>query len=174
MVVYVADIHAPDLVPSRALERHLFLLFRTPLRLLETVEPTVYSEDPAAGARAEVDSYLLQRRRDAELSKLGVLLQLPYLVHRPKVHLARAPARLVLESRHTLEVPLPQRPVDRGVVGFQVAGDALHVPALGVQRHDGKPTLCGARDLMVGRKAPEHPYGRGISFESPTHRPAVR
>jgi len=113
MVVYVADVHAPDLVPSRGLKRHLFLLLGTPLRLPETVKPAVHGEYAPAGAGTEVDAQLLQSSRDAELPKLGILLQLPYLVHRPKIHLAHAAARLVLESNHPFGDPLPKRPVDR-------------------------------------------------------------
>lgn len=45
---------------------------------------------------------------------------------------------------------------------------------LRVQRHDDKPTVCGARDLVVGRKTPKHPYGRGMRLDGPSHRPPVR
>src|SRR5215212_809560 len=128
-MIYIAEVHAPDLVP--------------PPGLLEAVELAVDGEDASTGARTQVNVQLLQRRRDAKLAELGVLLKLPHLVHRPKVHLAHAFAGLVLQAVYAFGDPLLQRSVDGGATGLQIAGDAFDVPALGVQHHDGQTALFG-------------------------------
>jgi len=106
MVVYVADVHAPDLVPPARLERHYLLLFGTPLWLLEAVELAVYGEDASAGAGTQVDPQPLQRCRDAKFAEFGVFLQLPHLVHGPQVRLACPAAGFVLQTVYTLSDPL--------------------------------------------------------------------
>src|SRR5215216_287380 len=171
---YVAEVHAPDLVPPRGLEGHLLLFFGAQEGLLEAVELAVDGEDASTGARTQVNAQLLQRCRDAKLAELGVLLKLPHLVHRPKVHLAHAFAGLVLQAVYAFGDPLLQRSVDGGAAGLQIAGDAFDVPALGVQRHDGQTALFGLFYLVVGLEAAKHPHGRGPRFEYPSHRPAVR
>src|SRR5215218_11050044 len=95
-MVEVANVHAPYLVPPAGLERHLLLLLGTPLRFFEAVELAVDSEDAPAGAGAEIDPQLRQCRRDAKLPELGVLLELPHLVHRPEVYLVLSTAGFVL------------------------------------------------------------------------------
>src|SRR5215218_2746569 len=175
VMVYVADVHAPDLVPSRGLEGHLFLLFfGSSFGLFQTVELAVCGKYSPACARAEIVSKLRQRHRDPELPEFGVLLELPHLVHSAQVHFSCSTARLVFQTVYAFGNPLLQSPVNRGAVSLQVAGDALYVPALEVQRHDDKPTLGSALYLVVGLEAPEHPYGRGVSFDDSPHRPAIR
>lgn len=125
MLGYVADVHRPIFVPSGGLERHLLLLFGTSLGLLQAVELAVNGEDASAGTGAEVDPYLRQRRRDAERAELGILLELPDLVHRPQVYLADAfgsYAGPVLQPRFPLLDPASEDVVDSPTAGFQVGG----------------------------------------------------
>src|SRR5215212_2911112 len=124
-MVYIAEVHAPDLVPPRGLEGHLLLFFGAPPGLLEAVELAVDGEDASTGARTQVNAQLLQRRRDAKLAELGVLLKLPHLVHRPKVHLAHAFAGLVLQAVYAFGDPLLQRSVDGGAAGLQIVWPLL-------------------------------------------------
>src|SRR5215213_2511841 len=92
----------------------------------------------------------------------------PYLV--PPAGLERhlllllGTAGFVPQAVYVLFDPLLEGSVDGGTAGFEVAGDAFHVPSLGVKRHSGEPALYDALCLMVGLEATEHPYGRGIRF----------
>src|SRR5215212_11937389 len=117
-MVEVANVHAPYLVPSTGLERHLLLLLGTPLRFFEAVELAVDSEDAPAGTGAEVDAQLRQSGGDAELPELRVLLQFSNLVHRPEVYLALSTAGFVLKAVDVLCDPLIQCPVDGWTAGL--------------------------------------------------------
>src|SRR5918995_526907 len=104
---------------------------------------------------------------------LRFLLQFSNLVHRREVYLALCTAGFVLKAVDVLCDPLIQCPVDGGTAGLKVAGDALDVPALGVERHDSEPAFYDVLYLVVGLKAPEHPDGRGVCFEYPPDRASV-
>lgn len=105
---------------------------------------------------------------DAELSRLRVLLQLPHggdgtQVRRP--HATGAGVRLVVQSSDAFGNPATQRGVDRLATRLEVGGDALHVPALGVQADDGQPALGRIGDRVVQRVAAlatgrQHPCGQ--------------
>jgi hypothetical protein len=122
----------------------------------EVVERAVPSQDPTAGAGAELDPQLFERRVDAELSELGIRLETAHRCHGAQVGLVctclRRP-RLVCQSVHALGDPTLQRLVDARPGRLQVAGDALDVPSFKEQAHDGETTLDRVSHLAVRRKA---------------------
>jgi hypothetical protein len=118
-------------VPPGGCERHAFGLAPRPFGLLQAVELAVESENPAAGAGAEVDADLRQGGVDTELAEVGVLLHPPDGVHRGQGHLSHAlgsPAGPVIEALLALLDPPLERSVDGVAVDLEVAGYGLDGP----------------------------------------------
>ena len=164
VVVHVADVRAPVLVPAARGEGHLLLLLHWPLRPLQSVEFTVEGKYSSAGPRAQVYADLGEGGVDAELPEVRVLLEAADRLHGLQRHLphSRWPAvRLVLETRRPFLGPPPEDPIDGGDADAQVAGDGLRAPAFGVQRHHGRTRVPALGYLVVGREAAHEPQGTG-------------
>src|SRR5215216_5434391 len=155
----VADVRAPELVPSACGEGHLPLLLYRSLGLLQPVEGAVGGEDAPAGPRAEVYAYLGERGVDAVLPEVRVLLEPPHRLHRPErhpPHARRTAVRSILQALRSRLGPPPQDPVYCRLVDPHVARDGLRAPAFGVERDDREAPLAAFRDLVVRGEAPTH------------------
>ena len=139
LVVEVAQVDRPVLVPTVGLEGHRLRLVRLALGPAQAIELPIPGQDPPAGAGAQLDPQLHQRGMDPELAQLGVDLELADRVHRRQVGL---PGRVLGASvacppaRDPFLDPALQRRVDRRRGGLQIARDAGDVPALGMQPDD--------------------------------------
>lgn len=94
---------------------------------------------------------------DPELTQLGILLELTDQRDGAQIDLAHAglPSMgLVVKPVDALLHPAPQGRIDPGSVGVQIASDALDIPTLGVQPHDGQAPLGGVVDVQIRRIAP--------------------
>jgi len=168
VVVYVADVRAPELVPPARREGHLPLLLHRPSRLLQAVELAVEGEDAPAGAGAEVDADLRERGVYPELPEVRILLEAPDRLHRLQGDLAdpgRPAVRSVLQAFGSLLGPPLEDPVDGGGADPEVAGDGLDAPAVGVQRDHRRAAVTALGDLVVGREAAHEPKRYGLLRE---------
>jgi hypothetical protein len=113
---------------------------------------------------------------DPELAEVGVLLQAPDGSVGLQVRLSHAASGVgpVVEALDALLYPAPQRPVDGRAGRPEVGGDALDVPAPGVQSHHRHPPLARFAYLVVGREAAHHAQRHRFLGEDALDRSVVR
>jgi hypothetical protein len=108
VVIDVAHVGRPELVPAGGRERHLPLLFGWPPRLVQAVEGAIGGEDASTRPRAQVHADLGESRVDPEGAEVGIALETPDGFDGLQIHLANAgrpPVRPVLEALYALLDP---------------------------------------------------------------------
>ena len=156
VMVEVAEVHRPHLVAVLRRKRHGLRVPRRLGRLGQAVQLAIEGEDAPAGARAEVDTDLLQRRMDAELPEGGILLQPRHGLDGRERLLGRrlvGPVRLVVQAGEVLAHPPPQDSVHGRPADLQVGGDTDLVPAFEMELQHGAPAGKRIRDGVIGREA---------------------